>query len=253
MFFFVFFLSDTTSGWAVNSFIDGYGEQPKELDIMFPLNDREVCFPQAYKRYSKAGLECKGNGVSAVETVNGKLVETTCDPDECEHFQAGNCHLRGHLQVMLPNVPGMGVWQIDTGSFNSVRNINSGLAFVSSLTGGRIAMIPLKLVIRPHKGRDPKTGKPTNNYVLDLANERIKMADVLKAATQAPAKVLMPWVDFDEEDAEIINNYALPGQVDEETGEIQAETLPRRIAHRYTSANQAHVCISKANNISTTW
>lgn len=218
--YFVVSASDTTPEWAVNAFHEVYGEQPKELDIMFPLNDRESCFPQAYKRYSKAGLECKGNGITAVQTVEGKLVEIDCNPETCEHFQKNNCHLRGHLQVMLPNVPGMGVWQIDTGSFNSVRNINSGLAFVASLTNGRIAMIPLKLVIRPHKGRDPKSGAPTNNYVLDLANEKIKMADVLMASTQPPAKVLMPWIDFDAEDAEVINNWAEPPEE-----EVAAETV----------------------------
>ncbi|NLL35621.1 MAG: hypothetical protein GX257_10025 [Clostridiales bacterium] len=173
-------------------------------------------------------MECKGNGVSAVQTVGGKLVETQCDPEICEHFIKGNCHLRGHLQVMLPNVPGMGIWQIDTGSFNSVRNINSGIAFVASLTGGRIAMIPLKLVIRPHKGRDPKSGAPTNNYVLDLANEKIKMTDVLMASTQPPAKVLMPWIDFDAEDAEVINNWVEPPVDEALQVETRQEEPPRQ-------------------------
>lgn len=207
--YFVVSASDTTPENAANLFKETYGDEPRELNIMFPLNNREEFFPQAYKRYSGAGLMCKGNGQVAIETIDGKLTERECDPEYCEHFVKGNCKLRGHLQVMLPDVPGMGVWQIDTGSFNSVRNINSAIAFVQAITGGRIAMIPLKLIIRPHKGRNSE-GAPTNNYVLDIASDKIKMNDVLKASLMSPASLLLPTVDFDAEDAEIFKGEALP-------------------------------------------
>lgn len=204
--YFVVAPSDTTPEAAATTFKAVYGDQPKELDIMFPLNDREDFFPQAYKRYSGAGLMCKGNGLRAIEMVESQLVEKECDPEFCEHFASGKCHLRGHLQVMLPTVPGMGIWQIDTGSFNSVRNINSAITFIQTLTGGRVAMIPLKLIIRPHKGRDPKSGAPTNNYVMDIASDQIKMADVLKSSLMSPAKLLLPLVDYDAEDARVFHD-----------------------------------------------
>lgn len=222
--YFVVNASDTTPETAANLFKEVYGEQPNELNIMFPLNDREAFFPQAYKRYSGAGLMCKGNGQAAVEMVDGVLTEKECNPETCEHFQKDYCKLRGHLQVILPDVPGMGVWQIDTGSFNSVRNINSSIAFVQALTGGRIAMIPLKLIIRPHKGKDPK-GAPTNNYVMDIASDKIRMNDVLKASLMSPAKLLLPTVDFDAEDAEIFKNEALPEPVAIES-EVEKTTQP---------------------------
>lgn len=203
--YFVVTAGDTTTEQAAAAFKTAYGEQPKELTIMFPLNDREEFFPQAYKRYAASGLMCKGNGEYAIEVIDGKLVERDCDPELCPHFQSKQCHLRGHLQVILPELPGLGVWQIDTGSFNSVRNINSAIAYIQTLTGGRIAMIPLKLIIRPHKGRD-ETGKATNNFVMDIASENIRMMDVLEAAQKTALQVLMPAVDFDAEDAEIFSD-----------------------------------------------
>jgi len=219
--YFVVTPSDTTPENAAKLFKEVYGERPKELNIMFPLNDRESFFPQAYKRYSAAGLMCKGNGHIAIENVEGKLTERNCDPEFCEYFQKGHCKLRAHLQVILPDIPGLGVWQIDTGSFNSVRNINSAIAFVQALTGGRISMIPLKLIIRAHKGRDDK-GVTTNNFVLDIASDKIKMNDILKASLMSPAKLLLPAVDFDAEDAEIFRQET-PPEIIEESQSIEEE------------------------------
>jgi len=43
-----------------------YGEKPKELDVMIPLNEIEAVFPCAYKHYgSSKGLKCSGDGEKA--------------------------------------------------------------------------------------------------------------------------------------------------------------------------------------------
>lgn len=47
---------------------DVYGEMPKELDILIPVENDEVSFPQALKFYgSSRGLKCKGDGETALE------------------------------------------------------------------------------------------------------------------------------------------------------------------------------------------
>ena len=49
-----------------------YGEQPRELDIIFPLDEVDDIFPQFYKRYGHSkGLVCKGDGETANQ-VNDK-------------------------------------------------------------------------------------------------------------------------------------------------------------------------------------
>ncbi|MEG6570116.1 hypothetical protein [Thermoanaerobacterium thermosaccharolyticum] len=45
-----------------------YGNRPKELNIMFPLDDPEKFFPQWLKRYANGTLVCKGDGETAIET-----------------------------------------------------------------------------------------------------------------------------------------------------------------------------------------
>ncbi|MEM3793347.1 MAG: hypothetical protein QXS76_00410 [Candidatus Bathyarchaeia archaeon] len=119
-----------------------YGEKPVELDIMFPVNDPALVFPQAYKWYGESrGLKCIGDGQRAYRLNDtGEMVERECP---CELLEK-QCTLRAHLFVILPKVNMGGVYQIDIGSYNSIIDVNSGLDYVQALIG-RFAMVPLKL------------------------------------------------------------------------------------------------------------
>lgn len=127
-----------------------YGEQPTELDILFPVNDRSTIFPQAYEYYGSARrLLCKGDGTEAIRWDTHKLsmVPTGCP---CELLGSG-CKQRAHLQVLLPRVKSTGIYQIDTSSENSIIAINSYLDMLAPLDQpehgilGYFAMVPLKL------------------------------------------------------------------------------------------------------------
>lgn len=122
-----------------------YGPEPTELDVMFPVNDIEIVFPQYYKKYGKTGLHCKGDGRNATYMKDGELVEKDCTPGECK-----GCKPVGTLNILLPKVSGFGVWQIWTSSWNSIVNLNSSIEMISAMTRGRFAYIPLKLVLQEH-------------------------------------------------------------------------------------------------------
>lgn len=142
-----------------------YGSAPKELDVMFPVNDEEVVFPQQLEYYgSSRGLQCHGNKEMAQEkTENGKWVERQCP---CDRLTSGECTERGHLLVLLPKVSVGGLYQIDTGSFHSIVDINSGIDYVRAMVG-RIAMIPLKL---RRVARDTHAdGRKQTHYTLQVA------------------------------------------------------------------------------------
>ena len=49
-----------------------------------------------------------------------------------------------NLQFLLPECPGFGVYQLDTGSYHSMVNINSSLEMIHNICR-RFAMIPLSL------------------------------------------------------------------------------------------------------------
>ena len=130
-----------------------FGEKPKELDIMMPVSDLQVMFPQAYKWYGRGiGVKCIGDGEKAMRSGDDGLKEIECP---CKHLRSdinpkGECGVVAHLLFLIPKVSFGGVFQIDTGSINSIIDVQSGLEYtaemVASVTGQfRFNMIPLKL------------------------------------------------------------------------------------------------------------
>ena len=120
-----------------------FGEKPKELPIMFPIEDREIVFPQAYKFYGKSkGLKCIGNGEEALRTnEKGEFEEIACP---CDFLEKKKCQRRGHLMVVIPKVSLGGVYQIDVGSYHSIVDINSGIEYVKEQVK-RFSWVPLIL------------------------------------------------------------------------------------------------------------
>ncbi len=160
-----------------------YGKEPKSLDILIPVEDEEKWAPQYYKLYSATqGLVCRGDGVIAsrlIDTATGDRAhrfteqavrrEWTCQGRKCPDYLAKDgCKEVMSLQFMLYKVPGMGVWQIDTSSVNSIININSCADFIRAMYNGHLAMIPLQLTIEPKQVQNPETGKRQTVYVLNL-------------------------------------------------------------------------------------
>ena len=131
-----------------------YGDEPKVLDIMVPVNNMEVVFPQAYKWYGKSkGVKCIGNGIIANRKTENDYEEIKCPCDNLKTKEnpKGSCSRVAHFMFALHDVDKMGgVYQIDTGSIHSIIDIQSGLEYAAELyyaaTGQRrFNMLPLKL------------------------------------------------------------------------------------------------------------
>lgn len=187
-----------------------YGEQPKELDVLFPVNDIEIIFPQAYKWYGKSrGLKCIGNGVTAYRynEETGTMQERECP---CE-IKGTQCALRAHLLFILPKVSMGGIYQIDVGSYNSIIDINSGLEYIQSLIG-RFAMVPLKLKRVPRE--IVYEGNKRIHYPLQIVFEGdIDLINALRGETTrilATTNVALPAIEdvnprFDEEAVVVVD------------------------------------------------
>ena len=142
------------------------GDEPKELNIMFPLNDPEALFPQCYKWYgSGKGLKCKGDGVIAtrLNDETGKMEERACT---CELLESGKCKQVASLSFMMPGIKIGGVYQIDLSSYHSIVDINSGLDYAMAMLGGRIAMVPF--ILRRVPKETHNDGKKQIHYTLQL-------------------------------------------------------------------------------------
>ena len=159
-----------------------YGDKPTELDIIIPTEDDEYWCSQYYRQYSASqGLICKGDGktcTAKIDTDTGTypnqkttkfIVHSgmTCTGKDCDYYKSNKCHEVMNLQFLMPKVPGLGIWQVDTGSINSIININSCAQLIRNLFK-RVSMIPLKLTLEPKEVNNPESGKKQTVYVLNL-------------------------------------------------------------------------------------
>jgi len=191
------------------------GDEPKNLNIMFPTENPDEFAQQWYRCYSfSQGLICKGDGSTAIRKIdvaNGDIASHTteewtrkewgCDPDTCEQYSEKQCRRVMNLLFLIPEVPGLGVWQLDTTSFYSIVNINSCVDLIKRLCG-RISMIPLTLSLEPQIVEPPGIKKKTVN-ILQIRSD-VKLAEIQKLGRIAPEKILLPAPEEDEIPTDLI-------------------------------------------------
>ncbi len=190
-----------------------FGEKPKELRILIPVEDEETWCSQYYRAYNMTqGLICKGDGEKALRMVDDKtgditssktetvrLRDITCEGKNCLVYKEKKCKETMNLRFLIPEAPGLGIWQIDTGSINSILNINSCAALIRSAFK-RISLIPLSLTLEPQEVNNPETGKKQTVYVMNLRTN-ITIAELAgRAREQAQTLLLAPLEDFDPAD-----------------------------------------------------
>ncbi|MFH0769432.1 MAG: hypothetical protein V1932_07730 [Chloroflexota bacterium] len=199
-----------------------FGEKPKSLRVLIPFEENETWCEQYYKSYDRThGLVCKGDGETAmrmVDTATGELAskdtktstlkEFDCEGKKCRLYQAKKCGEVLNLRFMLPEVPGLGVYQIDSGSINSILNINSSADMIKR-TFGRISLIPLLLTFEPLEVNNPESGKRQTVYVLNLRTT-VTLAQLAEQA-RSQSKTLMLEAPEDYDPAELWEDTALIG------------------------------------------
>lgn len=178
-----------------------YGERPKELIIMFPVESEQVFFQQFYKCYGKGILLCRGDGENGTywDFDKGDFATRKCP---CKKLDEGKCKPIGILQFLLPEVKeAVGVWQISTSSKNSIVDINSGIDFVREVAG-RAAMIPLLLKREPMKTHriEGTSIKKGTHYTMKLSLG-MSLAEIQKLGQLPPARALLPMPDESQESA----------------------------------------------------
>ena len=167
---------------------------------MFVSNDIDATAPQWYKMYrGKSGLGCIGDGFTATAQLDpslklvpgargeyanpaqasawsgeGAKVERKIDclgegfdgAPPCPVYAANRCKRTLSLMFAIPDAPGLGVYQLDTGSVYSILNVNGFLAFLKGITNERIAGIPLMLYAEQQEVTHDK--KPTKVTLIRL-------------------------------------------------------------------------------------
>lgn len=151
---------------------EGYWElltETAELDVMIPpVADVDTLMSQNYELWSGGGCKRRCDGVTQE---SGK--PCACNPDERE------CKPKTRLSVMLPRVPDIGVWRIDSDGVNAALELPGTLSMLVRAANGNFLPASLRLEQRVSK----KEGEPTRRFVVPVLE--MPYADVGQLAQAA--------------------------------------------------------------------
>lgn len=150
---------------------DVVGAEPRQLDVMLPVEDEHKVFRQYYACYGgNQRLKCQGNGeIAERRSEDGKgISQVQCpSPKACDFAQQYKCSARIDLMVVLPAVNLGGVFQLSSGSVTSDIDIRSGIEMARYLFN-RISWVPMRLERSETKIPDPESGKMMRHWTVRL-------------------------------------------------------------------------------------
>jgi hypothetical protein len=150
------------------------GDRPTELKVRLLYDDINMNCLNFLQSYGKQGGMCVGNGEKATRSLNGKetIVECPCNKADPLYKEKDMCKHSGIISVVLDcaQIVG-GCWKLRTHGFNSVTYTLSSQELVKKISGGPLAGVPLKLIVRPKMCNVPGTNKfvpkPVVGFVYD--------------------------------------------------------------------------------------
>ncbi|MCK5601624.1 hypothetical protein KAR91_07145 [Candidatus Pacearchaeota archaeon] len=170
------------------------GEKPTSIQIALHSNDIEEIIPYAYKQYRNGKLYCKGNGKEACRATGepGIFEDIVCLGDDCPDYKVKDkkkkCSIRALFFVIIPKKSMTGVYQIDTGSWNSIVDIISFLGPLKEQFGRltnlyKPGYVPL-LTLSRHEIQTQGSGRKEKHFTMkidcDLSSDEFsKMQDAL--------------------------------------------------------------------------
>lgn len=136
------------------------------LNIIVPPSD--MSFSQHYELWAAGGCERRCDGVS--ESISqGSCV---CDPDKRE------CQVHTRLSVMLRDLPGLGVWRIDTSGYYAAVELQ-GAVEVVQMAAGRGQMLPARLRLEQRSIK--RKGSSVKRFAVPVLDIEVSPAQLLGA------------------------------------------------------------------------
>ncbi|MBI4962920.1 MAG: hypothetical protein HY913_06580, partial [Desulfomonile tiedjei] len=203
-----------------------------EVPVKLLFDDPDINFQTRYACYTDNRLWCYGDGETGHRLEeDGKYHPHQCPCLRLENDYAGKdrCKPNGTLQVLLQGVDRIGgVWKFRTTSWNSVNSILSSMKLIQAITGGILAGIPLKLVLRPKTATMPDNGQQLVFFTVSLEfsgteQELVQIAYDL-AWQRAEHKARM-----DQIEAEARRALEQLAETPEEMREVQEEFYPEGV------------------------
>lgn len=140
------------------------------LNVIVPPSD--MAFSQHYELWSGGGCQrrCDGRNESISD---GPCI---CDPDKRE------CNIHTRLSVMLRDLPGLGVWRIDTSGYYAALELQGAVEIVQ-LAAGRGQMLPARLRLEQRMVKRP--GQTTKRFAVPVLDIEVSPAQLLAGGAAA--------------------------------------------------------------------
>jgi len=143
------------------------------LDVIVPPSD--MAFSQHYEMWSAGGCQrrCDGQQESISD---GPCV---CDPDDRE------CNIHTRLSVLLRDLPGLGVWRIDTSGYYAAVELQGAVEIIQ-IAAGRGQMLSARLRLEQRSVKRPgDDGKPqTRRFAVPVLDIEISPGQLIGNGTQ---------------------------------------------------------------------
>jgi recombination directionality factor gp3-like protein len=151
------------------------------LDVIVPPSD--LSFSQSYELWSAGGCQRRCDG-EIEQLSDGPCL---CDPAKRE------CDIHTRLSVMLRDLPGLGVWRIDTQGYYAATEL-AGAVQVIQVAAGRGALLPARLRLEQRSVKRPGAdGKPqTLRFAVPVLDIEVSPAQLLAGSLTPLALVDTP-------------------------------------------------------------
>jgi hypothetical protein len=139
--------------------------QSDALNVIVPPSD--MAFSQHYELWSGGGCQRRCDGQNESITDGPCL----CDPDNRE------CNIHTRLSVMLRDLPGLGIWRIDTSGYYAAVELQ-GAVSVLQMAAGRGQMLPAQLRLEQ---RMVKRDGQTRRFAVPVLDVEISPAQLISS------------------------------------------------------------------------
>ncbi|AZZ15897.1 hydrolase or metal-binding protein [Pseudomonas aeruginosa] len=159
-------------GWLLHPLNDelrlGKEDKLRSIPVRLLFNEPELNFRADYTLFDRQSGRpiCVGNGEICRRVTQDGMQSLPCpSPDACPLAKGGACKPYGRLNVVIGDEDPLGSFVFRTTGFNSIRTLAARLHYFQTISGNRLACLPLELRLR---GKSTRQSHGTPIFYVDI-------------------------------------------------------------------------------------
>ncbi len=170
------------------------------LPVIVPPGD--IAFTQWLEAWSGGGC---------LRRCDGETEQLTGQPCICAGENEPACKPHTRLSVMLRDLPGLGVWRLDTQGWNAATELGGAVDVCQqAMARGRLLPATLRLEVREQR----KPGEPVRKFAVPLLDVGVRLDQL--GLVMGAGDAALPTLDAPDEDLRALPAPAAPADVVEE-------------------------------------